>query len=97
MESDEICFLGFALLGKLRTFSPQFDRSGGVAAFGYGQIELFSICLLAIGAKQTKLHMLHSHIIAILPNLLLDRWNMHQKMMVDFSFFTDDQTERSVH
>jgi len=60
MGSDEICFLTFALLGKLKTFSP-WNRLGDVASFGSGQIQPLPIFLLATGAQQMLLQMLHSH------------------------------------
>ena len=59
--SDEPCTHTSASLGKLKIFSP-LDRSGDVASFGFGQIQLLPICLLATGAQRMLLQMPHSHL-----------------------------------
>ena len=88
MESDNIWSLTFALLGKLKLFSLS-NRLGGVASFGFGQIQPLPICLPATHVQQTQLQI--STI--VLLNLLLNRWDVHHKMRINF--FTDDQ--RSVN
>ena len=59
--SDEPCTHTSASLGKLKTFSP-LDRPGDVASFGFGQIQLLPICLLATGAQRMLLQMPHSQL-----------------------------------
>ena len=59
--SDEPCTHTSAFLGKLKTFSPS-NRPGDVASFGFGQIQLIAICLLAIGAQRMLLQMAHSQL-----------------------------------
>ena len=59
--SDKPCTHTSASLGKLKIFSP-LDRSGDVASFGFGQIQLLPICLLATGAQRMLLQMPHSHL-----------------------------------
>ena len=58
--SDEPCNHTSTSLEKLK-ISPS-DRSGDVASFGFGQIQLLPICLLATGAQWMLLQMPHSHL-----------------------------------
>ena len=56
MGNDKICFLTFALLGKLKTFSP-WNRLGDDASFGSGQIQPLPIFNLGAHAQRGLLYL----------------------------------------